>query len=69
MSADEMKLIYNSLLVNGDLEVMFPSMIGDWIVDKAEFIIQYASTERLLESLEEEDMDDMDDVGINNEFY
>jgi hypothetical protein len=69
MSADEMKLIYNSLLTNGDLEVMFPSMIGDWIIDKAEFIIQYDSTERLLESLEEDDMDDMDDVGINNEFY
>lgn len=69
MSAEEMKLIYNSLLSNGDLEVMFPSMIGDWVVDKAEFIIQYDSTERLLESLEEDDTDDMDDVGVNNEFY
>lgn len=69
MSAKEIKLIYSSLLANGDLEVMFPTMTGDWSVDKSEFIVQYDSTERLLESLEDDDMDEIDDFGSNNEFY
>lgn len=70
MSAEEMKLIYSSLIDNGDLKVMFPTMTGEWEVDKKEFIIQYNSTERLLEFLEDDDdMDDMDDLCGNNEYY
>jgi hypothetical protein len=44
MSAEEMKLIYSSLIDNGDFKVMFPTMTGEWEVDKKEFIIQYNST-------------------------
>jgi len=64
MSAKEMKLIYDSLIASGDLDVLFPTMTGDWFLDKKEFVIQYNSTERLLESLDEEDIDDMDDLDI-----
>jgi hypothetical protein len=60
MSAEEIKLIYDSLITNGDLETMFPTMTGDWLTDKKEFTVQYNSTERLLDSLEDDDLDDQD---------
>jgi len=64
MSAKEMKLIYDSLISSGDLEALFPTMTGEWAVDKKEFIIQYNSNERLLESLEDDDVDDIEDLDI-----
>jgi hypothetical protein len=69
MSAREMKLIYDSLTASGDLGVLFPSMIGDWVVDKKEFIIQYNSNERLLEYLDDDDDEDFfDEFSINEDY-
>lgn len=70
MSAKEMKLIYNSLLSSGDLEFLFPSMVGDWNIDKKEFIIQYNSNERILGDLSDGDdmLDDLDDLDFS-EYY
>ena len=70
MSAKEMKLIYESLLSSGDLEFLFPSMIGDWSIDKKEFIIQYNSNERVLSDINDGDdmLDDLDDLDFS-EYY
>lgn len=70
MSAKEMKLIYESLLSSGDLEFLFPSMIGDWNIDKKEFIIQYNSNERILGDISDGDdiLGDLDDLDFS-EYY
>jgi len=60
MSQSEIKHIYDSLVASGDIESLFPTMTGDWSLDKVEFSSQYNLTERLLENLDEDFEDDFD---------
>jgi hypothetical protein len=49
MSVREAKSIYDSLLKSGDLLDFYPNLTGVWLEDKKEFIIQYNSSQKLLE--------------------
>lgn len=59
MSQSEIRNIYDSLVVSGDLSSLFPTLTGDWSLDRIEFSSQYNLTERLLENLDG-DLDDED---------
>lgn len=41
MSVREAKAIYESLLENGELHIMFPKATGEWETDKEKFIEAY----------------------------
>lgn len=59
MSQSEIKNIYDSLVKDGDLINLFPTLTGEWSLDRIEFSSQYSLTERLLENLDG-DLDDED---------
>lgn len=59
MSVKEAKAIYESLLDNGELGLMFPEASGDWKLDKEKFIEAYnKNLEMLYSDLEAFEDDD-----------
>lgn len=58
MSAKEAKSIYMSLLETGDLWELFPSLTGDWLVDRVEFVSQYNANEAMLGLSDDFDFND-----------
>lgn len=47
----EAKKFYDSMLASGDLEILFPSMTGEWDKDKDKFIKQFNKTQNILNNL------------------
>lgn len=56
MSAKEVKTMYDTLLLSGDLLEFYPSLTGVWEKDKKEFENQFYINQRLLNE-ESEDFD------------
>jgi len=48
----EYKKLYKTLLDNGELQELFPSMKGDWEQDKKQFILEQKDLEDLLKDIE-----------------
>lgn len=44
----EAKKQYDSMLENGDLEILFPNMTGEWKKDKDKFIKKFIQNQKLL---------------------
>lgn len=59
MSVREAKAIYESLVESGEIEFMFPQVIGDWTQDKKSFLELYNKNLEMLFS--ELDIDDSED--------
>lgn len=47
----EVKKEYEAMLASGDLEILFPSMTGDWEKDKEKFTKQYNRNQEILKKL------------------
>jgi len=58
MSKKEAKLIYESMLKDGDLKAMFPDMTGDWLKDKKTFMQHYDVTQEFIEGTDDLGFDD-----------
>ena len=50
MSINEIKAIYESLLENGDLFVLFSNMTGSWDSDKTKFKILYDQNQKKIDN-------------------
>lgn len=59
MSKKEAKLIYDSMLMNGELTELFPDLTGNWLEDKKSFMAQYNSNQEFLEGGLDLDFDNL----------
>lgn len=48
----EAQIQYNAMLKNGDLEILFPSMTGEWTKDKKRFTKIWEENQKLIQKIE-----------------
>lgn len=48
----EAQIQYEAMLENGDLEILFPSLTGDWKKDKKRFELMWAENKKLIDETE-----------------
>jgi len=48
----EAQIQYNAMLENGDLEILFPSLSGEWKKDKKKFELMWAENKKLIDETE-----------------
>lgn len=48
----EAKIQYDAMLENGDLEILFPSLSGEWKKDKKKFELMWAENKKLIDETE-----------------
>jgi hypothetical protein len=65
MSKKEIKNLYETLSMSGDLSEMFPGMTGEWKIDKDEFSKQYKINNEYLNDF---DSDEDDSLAYSEEF-
>lgn len=63
MSKREIKNLYESLLVSGELLDMFPGMTGEWKTDKDEFSKEYDINNKYLNDF---DFDEDDSLAFSD---
>ena len=59
MSKQEAKLIYDTMLENGDLFELFQGLTGDWLKDKKNFLKQYEQNQEFIENGNDLDFDNI----------
>ena len=65
MSKREVKNLYESLLLSGELCDMFPGMTGEWKKDKEEFSREYEINNNILNDY---DFEEEDTISFSDDF-